>query len=259
MDLQKFKILLDKINALYKNMSADARNISSIEKDLMRSYVLQLYDAILDATPAAAPKTPEALPLVEIPRPAPKIQLTKPEPPPLRAEPAPTPVPKPEPARVTSPPPKPPVVETPPPIREPEPSPAPRMAAPTTPPGQEAPPPPKPEPLAPKPAPVALDDELEEIFAFSSAKELSEKLSELPIADIKKAMGLNEKIFTQNELFGADQALFDRTMDVLNQFKSYEEAKNYLAQNIAGKYGWTGKDKKSKAKNFVKLVKRRYA
>ncbi|MEZ4933421.1 MAG: hypothetical protein R2788_15035 [Saprospiraceae bacterium] len=47
MDLQKSKLLLDKINALYNNMSADRNNVSIIEKDLMKSYIQQLYESFL--------------------------------------------------------------------------------------------------------------------------------------------------------------------------------------------------------------------
>ena len=241
MDLQKTKILLEKINALYKSMSADSKNISSIERDLMRSYVQQFYEVFLD-WPASA-VAPEAPP-VEIIKSSPKITLNKPEPAPKAPEPPrevapPEPEPAP-PAREEKPAPF--RVVTPPPVQKETPAPAP------------TPPQPKPQPA---PRPVA-NDELEELFAFSSAKELSEKLSELPITDIKKAMGLNERIFTVNELFGGDQSAFDTTLNELNRFRNFEEAKNYLIQNAADKYGWAAKDRKSKAKNFIKLVKRRF-
>ena len=80
----------------------------------------------------------------------------------------------------------------------------------------------------------------------------------MPIKDIKKAMGLNERIFTVNELFGGDQAIFDLTTDTLNKLPDFTQAKNFLMRNAASKYNWDKKGKKSKAKNFIKLVKRRY-
>jgi hypothetical protein len=117
MDLQKAKIQLEKINALYKSMSADVRNISSIERDLMRSYVLQLYEVFLDLP--ATSVAPEASP-VEIFKPTPQVTLRKPEPPAkspeppaeeARPEPAPAPPPvvkQPEEVRAAPPPPPPP-------------------------------------------------------------------------------------------------------------------------------------------------------
>lgn len=256
MDLQKAKILLEKVNALYKSMSADARNVSTIEKDLMKSYLLQLYEVFLDL-PVSTP--PAELPPVEIIKSSPKITLHKPEAPvapvvtaspktvrqeePPKPEPAPAPVPAPEPAPV-------PVID-----KKSEPTVLP--TAPKVEPVESQVVTPSPAPK-PTPAPYPVDDELEELFAFTSAKELSEKLSELPITDIKKAMGLNERIFTINELFGGDQSAFDATVATLNQFRSFEEAKNYLIRNVGGKYNWASKDKKSKAKTFIKLIKRRY-
>ncbi len=243
MDFQKSKTLLEKINALYKNISSDPRNVSSIERDLMRSYIQQFYESFLEMPSVASAITP---PQPETPKaPEPRITLRKPEPtpppPPLKPQPEP---PKPETPKVQR-------------IPEPEATPAPA--------------PPSPAEVA-KPAPVVetapppqaskvaeqLDPDMEELFAFKSATELSEKLSELPISDIKKAMGLNERISTQNELFGGDAAAFDATVSTLNTLKSYDEAKDYLIRNVASKYKWSSKEKKEKAKSFIKLVRRRY-
>ncbi len=252
MEFQKSKTLLEKINALYKNISNDPRNISSIERDLMRSYILQFYEAFLEMpTVASAVMPPPPLPAEN--RPAePKITLRKPE----TAPPLP---PKPEPPK-----PEPPKVELP--KVEPAPAPIPVPPPPVVSKPIETPPPPpppvkEPEPVfvapAPKPS-LAVDPDLEELFTVKSATELSEKLSQLPIGDIKKAMGLNERIYMQNELFGGDASLFEATVTTLNQLRSFEDAKEYLIRNVAGKYNWVTKDKKERAKEFIKLVKRRY-
>ena len=256
MDLQKAKILLEKINALYKNLSADARNISTIEKDLMRSYIQQLYEVFLELP--VSTQAPEAPP-VEIIKSSPKLTLRKQEPappPPAQPEPAPRKVE----ARPAAPAPEPDPVPAPAPVieRKPEPVEPPPVQR------SEPPPPPKVQPVTPPPAPSPapplpfIDEELEELFSFTTARELSEKLSELPITDIKKAMGLNERIFTVNELFGGDQATFDNIVATLNQLRSYQEAKDYLIRHVAGKYHWASKDKKSKAKTFIKLIRRRF-
>ncbi len=263
MDFQKNKTLLDKINALYKNISSDPANVSSIEMDLMKSYIRQFYEVFLDLpTETAKPAAPTPV-IVEPKHVEPRITLRKPEttpppPPPLNPQPEP---PRPEPPKVerapepAPAPPPPPVVVAPPP--------QPVVVAPPPPPiVVEATPPPAPTPapielVVPK-TPTANDPEIDELFAFKSATELSEKLSELPITDIKKAMGLNERITAQNDLFIGDAATFDATIATLNQLRSYEEAKDYLVRNVAGKFNWTAKDKKEKAKAFIKLVRRRY-
>lgn len=257
MDFQKSNALLDKINALYRNISGDPRNISNIEKDLMRSYVQQFYECFLQLegkpAPVVVPSPPPAAehkpnepkitlrrPETVLPPPPPNPEPPRPEPPKVERQPDPVPAPPP-------PPPPPPVVEKPIVVETPPPPPPPIV--------KEAP--------APPPPPVyhavpIEDPDIAELFAFKTATELSEKLSQLPIGDIKKAMGLNERISTQAELFGNDSNIFETTLNMLNQLRSFDEAKDYLVKNVASRFNWASKGKKDKAKEFIKLVKRRY-
>jgi len=225
MNLTKAKILLDKINRLYKSMSLDEDNVATIEKDLMRDYVKQLYDAFLQE------ETASSVPV------RPKRVVSKPA---YTPPPAPAPVVVRKKATVITPPPPPPVVieeevveSTPPPVATPQP----RRVTPTT----------------------VVDPEHAELFEVSTnAKELSEKLGQTRIRDLNNAMGLNERIFTVNELFGADNSLYRNVIRDLNNLNSFEEAKAYLSTNIAEKFNWTHKSKRNKAKIFIKLVRRRY-
>ena len=238
MDSKRTKILLDKINALYKSISTDNKNVSAIEKDLMKSYIQQFYESFLDM-----PQVPNR-PAVEIIKPAPR----KTAPPVIVKKKEPTPPPKPTPKPTPPPAPPKPKVEAPPAAPPPPPPPAPE------PPRPAPAPPPK-----PKAVPTAVGEEMEELFTFNLAKELSEKLSQTPIKDIKKAMGLNERVLTQNELFGGDKAMFDLTLDTLNKLPDFDQAKLFLMQNAASKYKWGAKVRKNKAKEFIKLVKRRFS
>jgi len=219
MNLAKAKILLDKINRLYTSMSLDEDNVATIEKDLMRDYVKQLYDAFLsEKTAVAVPTRPR--------RTTPKPTYT------------PAPVVRKKVAVVTPPPPPPP-----PPVVEATPTP---VAVPT------------PTPRKVTPATV-VDPEHADLFQVSTdAKELSEKLGQTRISDLNNAMGLNERIFTVNELFGADNSLYRNVIRDLNNLNSFEAAKAYLSTNVAEKFNWTHKSKRNKAKNFIKLVRRRY-
>lgn len=274
MDLNRAKILIEKINSLHKSMGADATHISAIEKDLMKSYVRQLYEVVI--TEASSPT--KAAPKVEIIKSTPKPTTRKkytPPPKPVELEvivpdaveeieeiPVPAP---PKPVRTA-----PRVIavpdslteyKAPAPIPTPKPTPPP-APVPTPPVAKPTPPVPTPPP-APRPASTtgyhAEDEEMEELFEQGAARELSEKLSNLPIRDLKKAMGLNEKIFTMNELFGGSQPDYDATIDALNRMRNFDEAKEYLVKNIATKYGWAKSGRKKKAQNFIKLVRRRYA
>lgn len=252
MNLQKAKILLEKINSLHKSMSVDAENIANIERDLMRDYLRQLYDAYFSETAAAEePASVEIIKSTRKSRPKPK-----PAPEPIELEvlhadepveeftpPPPRPKPKPKPRVIDLPDTlKEIAVETPPPPPKPRPKPNPT-------------PPPKPKPT---PKPVAASEEIEELFEHQQSKELSERLSNLPIKDLRKSMGLNEKIFTINELFGGDQGAFDSAVLMLNSFDNFDQARAYLIENVASKYGWTKRNTKKKAKTFIKLIRRRY-
>lgn len=246
MDLQKAKKLLDKINSLYSGMENDADgSIATIEKDLMRSYVRQFYEVFLDnSVPVTAPK--------KVKRKVEVIKATpKPSPPP------PPPAPKRE---------KPRVIELSEEVQDfisetpaPAPKPAPRISTP--------PPVPKPvyvppAPVTPPPAPtVQLSDneEVLELFEVKQATDLSERLSSSPLSDLLKAMGLNERILTVNELFGGDAGEFKKVMKDLNKLRSFDEAKQYLAANVVEQYGWTKPNKKNKAKILIKTIRRRYA
>lgn len=112
----------------------------------------------------------------------------------------------------------------------------------------------------PTPGPSASNSnyELKELFQTEEISELSDKLSFSPISDLTKAMGLNERIFTVNELFGGNNDEFQNMMVALNGLESYDEAKSVLMSSVATKYGWGEPGKMKKARNFIKIVQRRY-
>ena len=122
-----------------------------------------------------------------------------------------------------------------------------------------APPPPAPTPVAPPESKaVVVEEEHAVLFEQKEGKELSDKLSSMPITDLKKSMGLNEKILTINELFSGDHKAFDAALTDLNALNSFEEAKVYMSEHLAAKYEWASSEKKKKAQIFIKLVRRRY-
>lgn len=261
MNLPQAKVLLEKVITLYKTLSADEKNISPIERDLMLSYIRQLYETFLDAPPVSAPHRnvqhepkPEPLkfapppPVVEQPR------YTPPPPPPPVVEQVRQPVveqPKPvEQPRYTPPPPPPPVVEQP------------RYTPPPPPPVVEQPrytPPPAEMPRFSQQN-AGVPSDIETLFEMGhSGKELSDRLANTSIADLSKAFGLNDRLLTQNELFGGSKAVFDEALKDLNNMSSFDTAKNVLVA-MAVRYNWaTTEDRKKQAKSFIKLVRRRFS
>ena len=106
---------------------------------------------------------------------------------------------------------------------------------------------------------LVLSDDMESIFSKSKGTEISDKLSSLPIADLTKALSINERIFTLQELFDGNHDLFNTTLAKVNGLSNYEEAKVYLASGVATTMQWDSEDKLKKAEKFVKLVQRRFS
>ena len=99
--------------------------------------------------------------------------------------------------------------------------------------------------------------DLNALFTFEKVTELSEKLSTAPIKDLMKAMGLNEKFLYIKELFGGDIGNFQAMMNALNEADGLSSAKDHLKELII-QHEWMDKNKIKIAKDFIKLVRRRY-
>ncbi|NNE29489.1 MAG: hypothetical protein HKN16_07620 [Saprospiraceae bacterium] len=226
MDLREAKLILEKINRLFESMALDERKISSFEKDLMLSYTKQLHDSF---------QYEESKPLkkVEPSKPAPTIQEKKAEPKVVSKETTPNP-PKVEKVEKTK--------------SKPDagsvPGSTPKVTA-------------APSPAVATKQPQVLAPNMEDLFESEGANELSHRLSQAPIEDLSKAMGINERILTINELFGKDDTFYSEIVTKLNRLANFGEAKLVLAQ-LAQKFNWTDEGKKKKAKIFIKLVRRRY-
>ena len=261
MDLLKAKIYLDKINREFARMLKDPENVPRIDIDITLSYMRELYDAFLSEQPknirvaaappqpvVAAPPTPAPPPVVVAPpAPPPPVVVAPPAPPPPPIVVAPPPPPV-----VVAPPPPAPVAVQAPPVVEVVPDP-PAPAPPAVPaPG------PAPEPPSHKPPVAVSESSAEVLFEYKEAKELSEKLSDMPIADLKRAIALNDKLLLTRELFGGDGAAFDQTLNALNDFSGFEQAKSYLIKNCISTYDWLDKKKAEAAKGFIRLIRRRY-
>jgi len=239
MNLQQGKIILEKINRLYQSMTLDSK-IDPFEQELMLSYIEKFYQAFsndgkgIPGNKPALIKEPVVIKkTIEVSKPVPKvIQEEQPQ-----AAAPPSPPPTPAKVVVNTPPPSPPPVVVP---------------TPKAPPVEEIE-----VELPPVKATHKVDDEFEVLFDQSEGKELSDKLSSLPIKDLTKAMGLNERILTTNELFGKDTDAFNAAMKDLNGMRDFDSAKTLLA-SFAEKYNWTGKGKKKKARIFIKLVQRKF-
>ena len=239
MKSQQIKVIQEKINALHKSIDLDGGRIAPIERDLMLSYLRQLYGLFLDLETNETIGTRQDT---------------------VRSEPEAQPTPKrpaPDPIKRTYQPPR--IIEIPDAREEKAPEPV------NFPEAQPVAPAPKPEPEAPKPvAPQreipkarASNPRIEGLFEQRRATELSEKLSESPINDLTKAMSINDRLLYMNELFGKNMGSLDETLRQLNHYGNLNDAKPLLFE-IAEKNNWIDPEKEEIVRSFIKLVRRRY-
>lgn len=237
MDINRIERRVKKINAVLEAFKEDNR-ISAIEKDLLLGYVRELYDLIRESdadsfdVTAAAPSpevkaAPEVAPTVVKPEVVKSVEV------PVHQTVAPkeevvievqaAPIPKKEEV----------VVEVP-----------------------KAVEPPQPQPEATQKQ--NYSEELEAIFKMDEITDLSAKLSMSKIDDISKAIGINERIFTINELFGGNGTLFTNIINQLNACRDFDQAKALLIAEVAIPQQWEKEDKVRKAQQFVKHVRRKF-
>ena len=242
MQIEKTRILLEKINNLYKSLANDPDHISSIEKDLLKDYVKALYESITDSPnvaqkPASQKAHVAKTKIVEAP---PSVSETSGDQPSSSASVDETPIAA-TPEKKQYSPPR--IIELPKETEE-------EIAS--TPPTEAQ--------EVRHEAPVnQMDDELSILFEEEGkSTDTLSKLSNKPIADLTKAISINEKIFTVNELFGGNMIDFEQTLKSLNGCSNYDVASNTVLSEKAKEYDWIHKKRIKKAKNFIKLVRRRY-
>lgn len=91
---------------------------------------------------------------------------------------------------------------------------------------------------------------------FEQKKELAEKLTEEPLKDIKKAIGVNDRYIFISELFRGDEAMYEQSLKTINRFSIYPEAAFWISRELKLKLAW--QDSHPAVKQFDQLVRRRF-
>ncbi|HUS02419.1 MAG TPA: hypothetical protein VMY77_11865 [Chitinophagaceae bacterium] len=99
--------------------------------------------------------------------------------------------------------------------------------------------------------PESLNERLKQ-----SKIELSDMLTEAPVRDLKKAIGVNDRFLFINELFRGDEAMYERSIKTINNFSIYPEAQYWIERELKVKIGWKDSDI---VRQFDQLVKRRFS
>ncbi|MFN3341668.1 MAG: hypothetical protein ACK40M_03165 [Flavobacteriales bacterium] len=127
-------------------------------------------------------------------------------------------------------------------------------------PEQKAPEPPKAESSnIPTTAQHAFQAEVslnERISQNQARVSIADKLSKKPIADLRTAIGLNQKFLFMNDLFDGENQAFNEAVQQLNSQSNLDDAKNILL-SLGTKYEWDLEA--ASVIEFTNLVERRYA
>jgi len=109
--------------------------------------------------------------------------------------------------------------------------------------------------------PLKVDEEenasLNESLKYNQNTELTEMLSNEPIKDLKKAIGINDRFLFINELFNGDEVMFERSIKTINSFSIYPEAEYWIRRELKLKLAWD--EKNPIVKQFDQLCKRRFS
>ena len=86
--------------------------------------------------------------------------------------------------------------------------------------------------------------------------ELGDKLGEMPVKDLRHAIGINDKFQFIQELFRGDIDTYERSVKTINEFHSLQEAEYWIERELKIRQGW--EDDNRIVKQFYSLVRKRF-
>ncbi len=98
----------------------------------------------------------------------------------------------------------------------------------------------------------SLNDKLKE-----QVMEIGHILTDAPVKDLKKAIGINDRFVFINELFRGDEVMYERSIKTINSYRIMAEAEYWIERELKVKLGWD--DTRETTRHFYQLVKRRFS
>ncbi len=87
--------------------------------------------------------------------------------------------------------------------------------------------------------------------------ELGSTLKGSPVKELRKAIGVNDRFLFINELFRGDEAMYERSIKTINNFRILPEAEYWMERELKIKIGWD--DSRDIVQHFYQLVRRRFS
>ncbi len=98
----------------------------------------------------------------------------------------------------------------------------------------------------------SLNDKLKE-----EVVEIGHLLTDSPVRDLKRAIGINDRFVFISDLFRGDEVMYERSIKTINGFRIYPEAQYWIERELKVKLGWD--ESKDCTRHFYQLVKRRFS
>lgn len=99
---------------------------------------------------------------------------------------------------------------------------------------------------------TSLNDKLKSVNT-----ELGSTLKGSPVKELRKAIGVNDRFLFINELFRGDEAMYERSIKTINNFRILPEAEYWMERELKIKIGWD--DSRDIVQHFYQLVRRRFS
>lgn len=112
-----------------------------------------------------------------------------------------------------------------------------------------------------KPEPqIAEEEEIltlnQKMSARMATSRMSDHLGAQAVTDLKSAISLNDKLLYIKDLFNGYSLAYSEAIEILNRYKTFEEAEKFLQASYATKNNWA--DKQATVDKLYELLKRRY-
>lgn len=96
----------------------------------------------------------------------------------------------------------------------------------------------------------------QKISAQLTTSRMSDHLGAQAITDLKSAISLNDKLLYIKDLFNGYSLAYSEAIELLNRFKTFEEAEKFLQSSYGTKNNW--QDKQDTVDKLYEVLKRRY-
>lgn len=90
-----------------------------------------------------------------------------------------------------------------------------------------------------------------------SQLDMADRFSDIPVKDLRQAIGINDKFQFIQELFRGDVDTYERSVKTINEMHSLQEAEYWIERELKIRQGWD--DENRTVRQFYNLVKKRFS